>query len=325
MFTKYFLRILYACIALHIRYSWSEDYPIRPISLVVPFAAGGPVDTTARIIAQGLQTRLGQPVIVENLGGAAGNLASAKVAAAKSDGYTLILGIWGTHVANGAIYKSNFDVQKDFKSVGLISYNPLIVIVSKNVPANNLNELVYWLKANPNKASQGTSGIGSIGHLAGIMFQKETKTTYQFVPYRGLAPAMQDLLAGNIDLMFDSPATSLQYLKSGKIKAIALTSNLNLSTTEQIPTFSEMGYPNLGLVTWSGIFAPKKTSPEFITKLNQNLALTLADPNVQTSLKEVGQIIYPKDQLTPQYLESLQQKEIEKWWPIIKEANINSE
>jgi tripartite-type tricarboxylate transporter receptor subunit TctC len=325
MFTQYILRIIYACIALHIPYSWSEDYPIRPISLVVPFAAGGPVDTTARIIAQGLQTRLGQPVIVENLGGAAGNLASAKVAGTKPDGYTLMLGIWGTHVANGAIYKSNFDIQKDFKSVGLISYNPLIVIVSKNVPANNLNELISWLKANPNKASQGTSGIGSIGHLAGIMFQRETKTTYQFVPYRGLAPAMQDLLAGNIDLMFDSPATSLQYLKSGKIKAIALTSNLNLSTTEQIPTFSELGYPNLGLVTWSGIFAPKKTSPEVITKLNQNLALTLADPNVQTSLKEVGQIIYPKDQLTPQYLESLQQKEIEKWWPIIKEANINSE
>ena len=304
---------------------WAEDYPTRPITIIVPFAAGGPVDTTARIIAQGLQSRLGQPVVVENLGGAAGNLASAKVASAKPDGYTLMIGIWGTHVANGAIYKSNFDVQKDFKSVGLISYNPLIVIVSKNLPVTNLKELIAWLKANPNKVSQGTSGIGSIGHLAGIMFQKETKTNYQFIPYRGLAPAMQDLLAGNIDLMFDSPATSLQYLKSGKIKAIALTSNLNLSTIEQIPTFSEMGYPNLSLVTWSGIFAPKKTSSEVITRLNQNLVLTLADPNVQTSLKEVGQIIYPKDQLTPHYLESLQQKEIEKWWPIIKEANINGE
>ena len=325
MLKKYSFKILCGFIVICMQCCWAEDYPTRPITIIVPFAAGGPVDTTARIIAQGLQSRLGQPVVVENLGGAAGNLASAKVASAKPDGYTLMIGIWGTHVANGAIYKSNFDVQKDFKSVGLISYNPLIVIVSKNLPVTNLKELIAWLKANPNKVSQGTSGIGSIGHLAGIMFQKETKTNYQFIPYRGLAPAMQDLLAGNIDLMFDSPATSLQYLKSGKIKAIALTSNLNLSTIEQIPTFSEMGYPNLSLVTWSGIFAPKKTSSEVITRLNQNLVLTLADPNVQTSLKEVGQIIYPKDQLTPHYLESLQQKEIEKWWPIIKEANINGE
>lgn len=325
MLKKYSYKILCSFIVICMQCCWAEDYPTRPITMIVPFAAGGPVDTTARIIAQGLQSRLGQPVVVENLGGAAGNLASAKVASAKPDGYTLMLGIWGTHVANGAIYKSNFDVQKDFKSVGLISYNPLIVIVSKNLPVTNLKELIAWLKANPNKVSQGTSGIGSIGHLAGIMFQKETKTNYQFIPYRGLAPAMQDLLAGNIDLMFDSPATSLQYLKSGKIKAIALTSNLNLNTMEQIPTFSEMGYPNLSLVTWSGIFAPKKTSSEVIARLNQNLALTLADSNVQTSLKEVGQIIYPKDQLTPQYLESLQLKEIEKWWPIIKEANINGE
>ena len=325
MLKKYSFKILCSFIVICMKCCWAEDYPTRPITMIVPFAAGGPVDTTARIIAQGLQSRLGQPVVVENLGGAAGNLASAKVASAKPDGYTLMIGIWGTHVANGAIYKSNFDVQKDFKSVGLISYNPLIVIVSKNLPVTNLKELIAWLKANPNKVSQGTSGIGSIGHLAGIMFQKETKTNYQFIPYRGLAPAMQDLLAGNIDLMFDSPATSLQYLKSGKIKAIALTSNLNLSTTEQTPTFSEMGYPNLSLVTWSGIFAPKKTSSEVIAKLNQSLALTLADPNVQTSLKEVGQIIYPKDQLTSQYLENLQQKEIEKWWPIIKEANINGE
>ena len=325
MFTKYFFKIICIIITLHLQSARAEDYPIRPITLVVPFAAGGPVDTTARIIAQGLQSRLGQAVVVENLGGVAGNLASAKVASAKPDGYTLMIGIWGTHVANGAIYKSNFDVQKDFKSVGLISYNPLIVIVSKNLPVNNLNELINWLKANPNKASQGTSGVGSIGHLAGILFQRETKTSYQFIPYRGLAPAMQDLLAGNIDLMFDSPATSLQYLKTGKIKAVALTSGLNLSTTEQIPTFSEIGYPNLGLVTWTGIFAPKRTSSDIVNKLNQNLVLTLSDPNVQNSLKDVGQIIYSKDQLTPQFLDNLQQKEIEKWWPIIKEANIKGE
>ena len=305
--------------------TWADTYPTRTITIIVPFAAGGPIDTTTRIIAQGLQNRLGQSVIIENLGGAAGNLASSKVATAKPDGYTLMTGIWGTHVANGAIYKSNFDVQKDFEPIGLISYNPLLIIASQKVPANNLNELIMWLKNNPNKASQGTSGIGSIGHLAGIMFQKETKTEYQFIPYRGLAPAMQDLLAGNIDLIFDSPATSLQHLKSGKIKAFAVTSNTRLSVAEQIPTTSELGFSNLNLVTWTGLFLPKKVTSEIINKLNQTLVYTLADSTIQNSLKDVGQIIYTKDQQSAQYLKNLQNTEIEKWWPLIKGANIKVE
>lgn len=305
--------------------TWADTYPTRTITIIVPFAAGGPIDTTTRIIAQGLQNKLGQSVIIENLGGAAGNLASSKVATAKPDGYTLMTGIWGTHVANGAIYKSNFDVQKDFEPIGLISYNPLLIIASQKVPANNLNELILWLKNNPNKASQGTSGIGSIGHLAGIMFQKETKTEYQFIPYRGLAPAMQDLLAGNIDLIFDSPATSLQHLKSGKIKAFAVTSNTRLSVAEQIPTTSELGFSNLNLVTWTGLFLPKKVTSEIINKLNQTLVDTLADSTIQNSLKDVGQIIYTKDQQSAQYLKNLQNTEIEKWWPLIKGANIKVE
>jgi len=305
--------------------TWADTYPTRTITIIVPFAAGGPIDTTTRIIAQGLQNKLGQSVIIENLGGAAGNLASSKVATAKPDGYTLMTGIWGTHVANGAIYKSNFDVQKDFEPIGLISYNPLLIIASQKVPANNLNELIMWLKNNPNKASQGTSGIGSIGHLAGIMFQKETKTEYQFIPYRGLAPAMQDLLAGNIDLIFDSPATSLQHLKSGKIKAFAVTSNTRLSVAEQIPTTSELGFSNLNLVTWTGLFLPKKVTSEIINKLNQTLVDTLADSTIQNSLKDVGQIIYTKDQQSAQYLKNLQNTEIEKWWPLIKGANIKVE
>ena len=305
--------------------TWADTYPSRTITIIVPFAAGGPIDTTTRIIAQGLQNRLGQSVIIENLGGAAGNLASSKVANAKPDGYTLMTGIWGTHVANGAIYKSNFDVQKDFEPIGLISYNPLLIISSQKVPASNLNELILWLKNNPNKASQGTSGIGSIGHLAGIMFQKETKAEYQFIPYRGLAPAMQDLLAGNIDLIFDSPATSLQHIKSGKIKAFAVTSNTRLSVADQIPTTSELGFSNLNLVTWTGLFFPKKVTSEIINKLNQALVDTLADSTIQTSLKDVGQIIYSKNQQSPQYLKNLQNTEIEKWWPLIKGANIKVE
>lgn len=322
---KYFFNSCIIYFLISIQNTWADPYPTRTITIIVPFAAGGPIDTTTRIIAQGLQNRLGQSVIIENLGGAAGNLASSKVATAKPDGYTLMTGIWGTHVANGAIYKSNFDVQKDFEPIGLISYNPLLIIASQKVPANNLNELILWLKNNPNKASQGTSGIGSIGHLAGIMFQKETKTEYQFIPYRGLAPAMQDLLAGNIDLIFDSPATSLQHLKSGKIKAFAVTSNTRLSVAEQIPTTSELGFSNLNLVTWTGLFLPKKVTSEIINKLNQTLVDTLADSTIQNSLKDVGQIIYTKDQQSAQYLKNLQNTEIEKWWPLIKGANIKIE
>lgn len=322
---KYFFNSCIICFLISMQNTWADTYPTRTITIIVPFAAGGPIDTTTRIIAQGLQNRLGQSVIIENLGGAAGNLASSKVATAKPDGYTLMTGIWGTHVANGAIYKSNFDVQKDFEPIGLISYNPLLIIASQKVPANNLNELILWLKNNPNKASQGTSGIGSIGHLAGIMFQKETKTEYQFIPYRGLAPAMQDLLAGNIDLIFDSPATSLQHLKSGKIKAFAVTSNTRLSVAEQIPTTSELGFSNLNLVTWTGLFLPKKVTSEIINKLNQTLVDTLADSTIQNSLKDVGQIIYTKDQQSAQYLKNLQNTEIEKWWPLIKGANIKVE
>jgi hypothetical protein len=322
---KYFFNSCIIYFLISIQNTWADPYPTRTITIIVPFAAGGPIDTTTRIIAQGLQNKLGQSVIIENLGGAAGNLASSKVATAKPDGYTLMTGIWGTHVANGAIYKSNFDVQKDFEPIGLISYNPLLIIASQKVPANNLNELILWLKNNPNKASQGTSGIGSIGHLAGIMFQKETKTEYQFIPYRGLAPAMQDLLAGNIDLIFDSPATSLQHLKSGKIKAFAVTSNTRLSVAEQIPTTSELGFSNLNLVTWTGLFLPKKVTSEIINKLNQTLVDTLADSTIQNSLKDVGQIIYTKDQQSAQYLKNLQNTEIEKWWPLIKGANIKVE
>ena len=180
-------------------------YPSRPITIVVPFPAGGPIDSTTRIVANGLSGKLGQTVVVENVGGAAGSIAAAKVANAAPDGYTLATGVFGTHVANAAVYKLSYDVQKDFKPVALISSNPILIVARSGVPANNLKELIAWLKADPGKATQGTSGVGSVGHLAGAMFQKETGTSYLFVPYRGLAPAMQGLMAGTVDLMFDTP------------------------------------------------------------------------------------------------------------------------
>ena len=303
----------------------ADQFPSRQITVLVPFAAGGPIDTTTRIIADKMRESLGQPVLIENLGGAAGGLAAARVAKAAPDGYTLITGIWGTHVANGAIYKLSYDVQADFAPVALLSSNPLLIVSSKKTPANNLQELVAWLKANPDKATQGTSGVGSVGHVGGVFFEKMTGTKIQFVPYRGLAPAMTDLMAGNIDLMFDTPATSLPQVKAGNIRAFAVTSKNRIASAPDIPTVDEAGVPNLYISTWTAFFAPKGTPKEVIDKISAAAIAALADPSVQKRLGEVGQDIYPPDQQSAAYLAKFQDEEIKKWWPIIKDANIKAE
>lgn len=302
--------------------AWAQDYPTRPITIVVPFAAGGPIDTTTRIFADKIKDTLGQPIIVENVGGAAGSLAASRVAKAAPDGYTLITGIWGTHVANGAIYRLDYDVQKDFVPVSLVSSNPLLIVASKKVPANNLRELIDWLKANPGKANQGTSGIGSVGHVGGVFFQTMTGTKFNFVPYRGLAPAMQDLTAGNIDLMFDTPATSLPQVRSGNIKAFAVTAKTRISSAPNIPTVDEAGVPNLHILTWTALFAPKGTSQAIVAKLEAAMKTALADPDVQKRLASVGQDVYPPEMRSAEALAKLQQDDIAKWWPIIKDAGI---
>jgi tripartite-type tricarboxylate transporter receptor subunit TctC len=303
----------------------ADQFPSRQITILVPFAAGGPIDTTTRIIADKMRESLGQPVLIENLGGAAGGLAAARVAKAAPDGYTLITGIWGTHVANGAIYKLSYDVQADFGPVALLSSNPLLIVSSKKMPANNLQELVTWLKANPDKATQGTSGVGSVGHVGGVFFERMTGTKFQFVPYRGLAPAMTDLMAGNIDLMFDTPATSLPQVKAGNIRAFAVTSKTRIASAPDIPTVDEAGVPNLYISTWTAFFAPKGTPKEVIDKISAAAIAALADPSVQKRLGEVGQDIYPPDQQSAAYLAKFQDEEIKKWWPIIKDANIKAE
>lgn len=303
----------------------ADQFPSRPITILVPFAAGGPIDTTTRIIADKMRESLGQPILIENLGGAAGSLATARAAKAAPDGYTLITGIWGTHVANGAIYKLSHDVQADFAPVALLSSNPLLIVASKKISANNLQELVAWLKANPDKASQGTSGVGSVGHVAGVFFEKVTGTKFQFVPYRGLAPAMTDLMAGNIDLMFDTPATSLPQVKAGNIRAFAVTSKNRITSAPDIPTVDEAGVPNLYVSTWTAFFAPKGTPNEIIEKISAAAIAALADTSVKKRLAEVGQDIYPPDQQSAKYLAKFQDEEIRKWWPIIKDANIKAE
>lgn len=301
----------------------AQTYPSRPINIVVPFSPGGPIDATTRLVTNKMKELLGQPFIVENLSGAAGSIATGKVVKSKPDGYTLLTGIWGTQVANAAIYKLPYDVEKDFEPISLISSNPLLIVARSNAPASDLKGFVAWLKANSGKASQGTSGVGSAGHVAGLLFQRETGTQYQFIPYRGLAPAMQDLLAGNIDLMFDTPATSLQHLTTGRIKAYAVTSSTRLASAPDIPTVDEAGFPSLHASSWTGFFAPKGTPPEVLQKLTTAVMTALADPVLRASLSAIGQEVFPLEQQGPKALAALQKADLQKWLPLIKSANVN--
>jgi tripartite-type tricarboxylate transporter receptor subunit TctC len=303
----------------------AQSYPSRPITIVVPFPAGGPNDTVGRILAEKMRASLGQPVIIENISGAAGSIGTGRVARAVPDGHTLVLGYWGTHVVNGVIYALQYDIVKDFEPVALLPAQPLLVAAKKSIPANDLSELIAWLKSNPDKASQGTAGIGSIGHVAGLFFQKETGTRFQFVPYRGVAPIMQDLLAGQIDLAFPVPVASMQQARAGLIKAYAVTAKSRLAIASEIPTVDEAGVPGLHMSLWQGLWAPKGTPRDFITRLNDAVVLALADPAVRQQLANHGFDIPPREQLSPEALGAHQQAEIDKWWPILRAANIKGD
>ena len=304
----------------------AQTFPNRPVTLVVPFAAGGPVDVLARIMAERMKTSLGQPVIVENVAGAAGSIAVGRVARAAPDGYTLSIGPgYSTHVVNPAIYALQYDVVKDFEPISLIGVMPELIVARKTMPADDLKGFIDWLKANPGKATQATSGVGSAGHIAGALFQKLTGTSYAFVPYRGLAPAMQDLLAGQVDLVIDVPTSALPQIRDGNIKAYAVTAKTRLAGAPDIPTADEAGLPGFHASVWYALWAPAGTPKDVIGKLNAAVVDALADPTVRTRLAEIGQEIVPRDQQTPEALAALQKSEIEKWWPIIKAANIKGQ
>jgi tripartite-type tricarboxylate transporter receptor subunit TctC len=264
-------------------------------------------------------------VIVENIVGAAGSVGVGRVARAAPDGYTLDLGQWGTHVLNGAIYKLPYDVLTDFEPVSLIADSPLVMVTRKSMPAKDLGELIAWLKANPDKASQGTSGVGGPSHVAGLLFQKETGTRFQLVPYRGAAPAMQDVAAGQVDMMFDNPATSLPQVRAGTIKAYAITAKNRLAAAPQIPSVDEAGLPGLHMSVWFGLFAPKQTPKTIINQLNAAVVNALANPAVRQRFNDLGVEIPSRDQQTPEALAAYQKAEIERWWPIIKAAGIKGE
>ena len=303
----------------------AQSYPDKPIKLVVPFPPGGATDTTARLVAKRLQEGLGQTVVIENVGGASGNIALGRVARAAPDGYTVVLGSWPTHVLNAAIFNRPYDSQTDFEPVGLVAAQPLFIVGKKTLAPGNLTELIDWLKANPGRATQGTAGSGGASHVAGVFFQTATGTRFQFVPYRGAAPAMQDLLAGQIDLMIDLAASAMPQLRAGTIKAYAVTSKTRLAAVPDVPTVDEAGLPGFYVSSWHAIWAPKATPKDVIAKLNAATVEALADPQVRQRLVAAGQDVYPSDQQTPDALRAYQAAEIEKWWPIIKAANIKAE
>jgi tripartite-type tricarboxylate transporter receptor subunit TctC len=262
------------------RVARAQAYPIRAITLVVPFPAGGSADVVGRIMAHGMGASLGQTIIVENVAGASGSVGVGRVARARPDGYTLSLGSWNTHVANGALYSLPYDLLSDFEPVSLISTFPLLIVARKGMPTRNLRELIAWLRANPDKASLGNPGTGSPGHVGGAFFQSMIGTRFQFVPYRGSAPAMQDLVAGQIDIMIDNPVTSLPQVRAGAIKAFAVTSKAQLAQAPEIPTVDEAGLPGFYLSNWGGLFVPKNTPTSVIAKLNLAAVNAMADPGI---------------------------------------------
>jgi tripartite-type tricarboxylate transporter receptor subunit TctC len=303
----------------------AQTYPSRPITMIVPFATGGPTDTISRLIAEGMRPLLGQPVIIENVSGASGMIGVGRVARASSDGYTLSYGAWSTHVVNPAAYALPYDVLKDFEPVSLIASTPWLVVAKKDMPANDLESLIVWLRANTDKALAGTAGVGTPPHVGGVLFQAATRTRFQFVPYRSGGFVMQDLLAGQIDMAFLDPVTSLPQMRAGKIKVYAVMAKNRLPAASEIPTVDEAGLPGIYLTPWHAIWAPKGTPNDIISKLNAAVVEALANPVVRQSITDQGMEIPPREQQTPEALRTFHEAEIEKWWPIIKAANIKGE
>jgi tripartite-type tricarboxylate transporter receptor subunit TctC len=303
----------------------AQTYPIRPITIVVPFPVGGPSDLLGRMAGERLRSSFGQTIVIENVAGANGSIGVGRVARAVPDGYTLLIGLWNTHVVNGAIYTLPYDVQEDFEPVALISNIASLVVARKDFPADDLRGLVSWLKANPDKASEGHVGIGSVGHIGGLLFQSMTDTRFQQVPYRGSAPVMQDLLAGHIDFGIESAVTSLPQFRAGRIKAFAVTGKNRIASAMEIPTVDEAGLPGLYISAWFALFAPKGTPKDIVSKLNAEVRALLDDPAAQKRFVELGQELPATDQQSPAALAAFQKAEIAKWWPIIKAANIRGE
>ncbi len=300
----------------------ADNYPLRSITIIVPFSAGGPSDAMARILAERMKTTLGQAVLVENVTGAGGSIGVGRAVHSAPDGYTISFGHLGTHVANGAVYKLNYDLVADLEPVVLLPSNPMIVVSKNAVPASSLKELLAWLKSRPLPATAGTAGAGSGSHIAGVYFESVAGIKLQYVPYRGTGPALNDLIAGQIDVIVDQTSNSINQVRAGTIRAYAISDDKRLSSAPEIPTADEAGLKGFHMTLWSGMWVPKGTPQEIVTKLNAAVVDALGDPNVKKQMENLGLEMPPQEQLTPGALGARQKAEIAKWWPIIKAANV---
>jgi tripartite-type tricarboxylate transporter receptor subunit TctC len=303
----------------------AENYPSHPITIIVPFSAGGPSDAMSRILAERMKLTLGETLLIENVTGAGGSIGVGRAVRSAPDGYTISFGHLGTHVANGAIYKLGYDLVADLEPVALLPSNPMIIVSKNAVPAKSLQELLAWLKSRPTPPTAGTAGAGSGSHIAGLYFEKVTGIKLQYVPYRGTAPAMNDLVAGQIDLIVDQTSNSISQVRAGNIRAYAVTSDKRVESAPDIPTVDEAGLPGFHMTLWSGLWVPKDTPKEIVAKLNAATVEALNDPAVRKQLENLGLQMPPKDQLTPEALGAWQKAEIAKWWPVIKAANVKVE
>ena len=322
---KKFLGIAFAAL-VGIAGASAQNYPVRPVTMIVPFPPGGLTDAVARALVEGMQGPLGQSVVIENIGGAGGSIGSLRAARAAPDGYTLLLGIWNTHVANAALLKLDYDVVRDFAPIAFMTDAPLLLTVHRIVAVNNLTELVDWLKANPDKASSGSAGIGSPPHLLDEILRKQTQTRFQTVHYRGAGPIMQDLMGGQIEMSFVNPATAIPHVRSGVIKAVGVTSATRMRILPEVPTMAEAGFPGgMEFSLWSALFAPKGTPGGIIDTVNRAVVAALAVPKVRSRLESQGMDVAPREMQTPESLAAIQRAEIAKWWPIIEQAGIKAQ
>jgi tripartite-type tricarboxylate transporter receptor subunit TctC len=318
------LLVLLASIA-GVTHASAQTYPSKPVTIMVPFAAGGPSDALARILGDRMKATLGQSFVIENVTGAGGSIGVGRAVRAPADGYTISFGHLGTHVANQAIYPLQYDMLVDLDPVVLLPSNPMVVVSRNSLPAKSLQELLAWLKANPDKASAGTAGAGSGAHIAGVYLQNLTGLRLQFVPYRGTGPALTDLVAGQIDIIVDQASNSMQQIRTGNIRAYAITDRKRLSAAPDIPTVDEAGLPGFYMTLWNGLWVPKGTPKEAVNRLNAAVVEALTDPAVKSRLVDLGLEIPERDQLTPEALAAWHKAEAAKWWPIIKAANIKPE